>query len=253
MNALKHLALQWLPASAIMSLRAYDHYFSGEPELRLLKQLCPAGCVAVDAGANIGVYSYFLRKIAATVYAYEPNPELAAQLNRSLPGVRVRNVALSDREGFLQLHVPVGPDNGTLHELASVAGHLTGPTVDYTVQTVTLDAEKLANVGFIKVDVEQHEREVLRGSVDTLRRCRPVVMVEVYPLRYESALGQEFGALIDMGYAAWFNWEGRWLPLSELRADVHLDPANFGNPKKFIGNNLLLFPSEHPLASKGPA
>jgi FkbM family methyltransferase len=252
MNALKALALKLLPEAAVMHLQAADHYVNGEHELRLLKQLCRPGCTAIDAGANIGSYAYFLRHIAAAVHAYEPNPELAARLARRLPGVRVRPVALSDHRGRLTLRVPLDGLQQMNHELASVAQDFQGPTADFAVEATTIDAENLADVGFIKIDVEQHEREVLRGAMQTIIRCRPVLLVEIYPLKYASAVQQEFAFVLEHHYCGWFSLARRWHPLTMLDAAVHLQPAHFGNAELFIGNNLLLFPAEHPLAARGP-
>jgi len=47
------------------------------------------------------------------------------------------------------------------------------------VETVTLDSLALRNVTFIKIDVEGHELEVLRGATETLRANRPVMMIEI--------------------------------------------------------------------------
>src|SRR5258706_9449059 len=100
----------------MMHLRAIDHYFNGESELRLIHSLCSAGRDAIDAGANIGSYTYFLRRHARKVYAYEPNPELASRLLRLLPDVYVRNVALSDASMELVLHVPIDAGGHAHHE-----------------------------------------------------------------------------------------------------------------------------------------
>jgi FkbM family methyltransferase len=43
----------------------------------------------------------------------------------------------------------------------------------------TLDSLRLTNVDFIKEDVEGHEIEGLTGALQTIARCRPVMLVEV--------------------------------------------------------------------------
>jgi hypothetical protein len=45
-----------------------------EPELLHLRSFVPEGGVAVDAGANWGMYSYALSQIASKVYSFEVNP-----------------------------------------------------------------------------------------------------------------------------------------------------------------------------------
>jgi FkbM family methyltransferase len=249
---LKTLLESALPEKALLHLHALDHYMNGEQELRLLAALCPPGCLAIDAGANIGTYSYFLRRVASKVHAYEPNPSLAQRLRRLMPDVVVRDVALSDQPAELVLRIPTDPDGRMRHELASVAADDDGPAKEHRVQAITIDSEQLQGVGFIKVDVERHERQVLRGAHETITRWRPVMLVEVYPLRYQEPLAVEFAFITDTDYTAWFYFDGRWLPLSSLVPAKHTNAADFGDPKRFIGNNLLFFPNEHDGATGGP-
>ncbi len=49
-----------------------------------------------------------------------------------------------------------------------------------SVEMVTLDSFNLDNVSFIKIDVEGHEIEVLKGARATLERNKPVMVIEVY-------------------------------------------------------------------------
>ena len=252
MNLLKSTLAAILPERGLLHLRAADHYLNGEHELRLLPVICPTGRAAIDAGANIGSYCYFLRRHASKVYAYEPNPELARRLTQLMPDVDVRNVALSDKSMDLVLHVPTDAAGRAHHELGSVVTEADGPMTEYRVKGITIDSEQLADVGFIKIDVERHEREVLRGALTTIARCRPVMLVEVYPLQYRQSLQETFAFITDLGYSAWFFLDGRWLPLASLDPATHTHSANFGDPKRFIGNNLLFFPSEHRCATTGP-
>jgi FkbM family methyltransferase len=252
MNPFKSLASALLPESALMHLRAADHYFNGEEELRLIPKICPRGKEAIDAGANIGTYSYFLRKYASRVHAFEPNPNLAKRLTKLMPDVHVRNAALSDEPRELVLQVPVDANGKMRHELASVAQKFDGQVTEFRVEGTTIDAEKYNNVGFIKIDVEQHERQVLRGAIDTIKRCRPVILLEVYPLKYEGSLAEEFAFVIAQDYATWFSFKGDWHPLASLDPKVHTLEANFGRANAFIGNNLLMYPQEHPQAKTGP-
>lgn len=53
---------------------------------------------------------------------------------------------------------------------------------NYDLQTIsveTLDSFNLENVDIIKVDVEGYEFPVIKGSEQTIRRCRPVVQLEI--------------------------------------------------------------------------
>ena len=235
-----------------MHIQALDHYLNGEDEIRLVGVLCSLNKDAIDAGANIGTYSYFLRKKSRHVYAYEPNPGLSSRLERLLPDVKVRNFALSNSAGTVVLQVPIGKDGKPIHELASISQNFSGPIDNFTVKAITVDSENYENIGFIKIDVEQHERQVLQGALQTIKRCRPVIMTEVSPLKYESDLRVVFEFITREKYIGWFKFAKKWHNFSKLVPEVHLNEANFGLRDRFMGNNILFFPLEHPNAEVGP-
>jgi FkbM family methyltransferase len=249
---LKRFLESILPERTISHLQALDHYLHGEEEIRLLSAICPKGREAIDAGANIGTYSYFLSKYASAVYAYEPNPGLAARLKRILPRVNVRNVALSDSAGEVVLRVPCDSNGNIRHELASISQRFDGQVQEFSVEATTIDSEQINNVGFIKIDVEQHEKEVLRGAMNTIARCRPNIMTEISPLRYKNGLREYFSFLTDVGYRGWFRFDEIYMPIEQFVDAVHANPKNFGDRQKFVANNLLLFPAETKLAAMGP-
>lgn len=253
MSALKSLIRQTLPPAAVFRLQALDHYLNGEAELRLLSQLVDRRRLAVDIGANIGTYAYFLRRHAAGVVAFEPNPELAARLQALLPDVDVRPLAVSDAQRMLSFEIPLNAAGRQMHELGSVAQRFDGPVQRFEVACTTLDAEHLADVGFIKIDVEQHEREVLRGALRTLARDKPVLLVEVYPLKYQRPLDAEFAFITELGYRGWFCMGSRWHPFESFDPQLHAHPDRFGDALRFMGNNVVFIPAGHPRAARGPA
>jgi len=194
-----------IPARLYWRIRAWRGYWRGEAELRLLRQLVDPRRNAVDAGANKGVYSYFLARHARHCFAYEPNPKIHAILARGCRGanVSVSNAALSDRNGRATLVVPLKhgrPRNQTAtlrNDLAGAGEHLA-----VEVQTRRLDDEPVGDVGFIKIDVEGAERQVIEGARATLARCRPSLLVEIE----EKNSGEKPEAVVawieDLGYRA---------------------------------------------------
>jgi hypothetical protein len=58
------------------------------------------------------------------------------------------------------------------------------------IPMITLDSLALDEVDFIKADCEGFELFALRGAVDTILRCKPVIIVEQKPGR-----AQKFGLL----------------------------------------------------------
>ena len=245
---MKQVAKQIIPERLLIHLQALDHLLNGEPELRLLKRLCPRGKVAIDVGANIGTYTYFLRRHAAQVVAYEPNPLLAERLQRAFPDVRVRNAAVSDRPGIVTLRMPVAHGR-VAHELASISQSFddAAEVVSYEIPAVTPDSEELDEVGFLKIDVEQHERQVLRGALRTIERCRPNILTEATPLLYDSGLIEAFRFLTELGYQGWFTFKNHAHPFSDFNPITHANPER--RDKAFMNTNIFFFPEE---AAAGP-
>lgn len=235
---------QILPERAVAQLQALDHWFRGEPELRLIGQVCSRSKTAVDVGANIGTYTHFMRKYARSVIAYEPNPILASRLERLYPDVRVRNVAVSDRVARVLLKMPV-TDGNPAHALASISQTFEDAreVMEFEVSTARLDDESLVDLGFLKIDVEQHEREVLLGALGTIRRCRPIIMTETTPLLYQEVLPRHFGFVIELGYVGWFTFRKRSYSFDQFDPAVHANPDRFGT-EDFMNPNAFLVPQE---------
>lgn len=55
------------------------------------------------------------------------------------------------------------------------------------VEIKKLDSFKLKNIGFIKIDVQHYEYEVLRGAIETLKNNDPVICIEEYKDNLESS------------------------------------------------------------------
>lgn len=157
----------------------------------------PSGSLILDVGANRGLVLDALLRLApeARIVAFEPNARLAAALvarYRGDPRVEVRAQALGERAETATLWLPIYR-HWTFDGLASLdpeaargwlaADRLYGFRADrlrlepLAVETVRLDDLEL-RPAFVKLDVQGHEYAVLRGGEATLRRDRPVLLVE---------------------------------------------------------------------------
>ena len=195
----------------LLPARLYYRYKIGrelrgvEPELALLRELVPARSTAIDVGANRGYYSWALSRVAATVEAFEPNPVLArfaqAKLGRR---VRLHQVALSDHEGSATLYVPRRASGSSLHIIGNLGNVYAHNNVDeIQVRLATLDSYGFENVGFIKIDVEGSEMEVLAGARETIRINRPRMLIELLAGIHGDYLTRIERIQNDFGYDAW--------------------------------------------------
>jgi FkbM family methyltransferase len=157
-----------------------------DAEVKTLMQAARPGTVAVDVGANVGIFTIPLARAVGpdgAVWAFEPLPEnldrLGANLRENhLTNVRLLAAAASDADGTLSFNVAddsaYGSTGDVLHGREAVRS--------VTVSAVRLDVEwrrrGMPFVSVIKIDVEGAELAVLRGSHDVIGRCRPVLLVE---------------------------------------------------------------------------
>lgn len=210
--ALERTAPRLLYAYQIRRKRA------SEPEVALLPTLCRPGAIAIDVGANQGLYAYYMRPHAATVLAFEPLPQMQERLRTLFGGrVTVHPVALSDEDGECAIRLPRGnPSWATIDPRNSLA--LAGDTPLETIRVATrrLDGYGLDGVGFIKIDVEGHEEAVLRGAARTIARDRPTLLVEIEERHNPGSIARVAALLAGWGYRGSFLAGGRLRPLPEF-------------------------------------
>jgi FkbM family methyltransferase len=200
----------------------------GEAELRLLPQLADPRRVSLDVGANKGVYTYGLLKCSAAVHAFEPNPKLFAMLSRWAEGrARLHAVALGARAGTMALNIPNSSrGRGFSNQGGTLLPIVTREFRSLPVEVRRLDDLDLGDIGFIKLDVEGYEREVLAGGAALLRRCRPVLLVELEEKHTQHSLSEMVAEICGHGYACSFLRGGALRPFAELDVEhQHRRPA----------------------------
>ncbi|MET8837608.1 FkbM family methyltransferase [Micromonospora sp. NPDC004540] len=185
-----------------------------EPELARLADFVPRGGTAVDVGAWYGPWTARLLRRADRVVSVEPTPALARQLRAAFPTVEVVEAAVSDHPGNASLHVP---DGGAIVGTSS----LEDPTLGNAIQVprITLDSLGLADVRFVKLDIEGHELPALRGAAETIRRDRPALLIEV-----EERI-QPVEPLLELlsgwGYRGYVLPGRNWVPLADFDLGRH--------------------------------
>jgi len=203
------------PPARFYRRRIAHEIAAGEPELASLAQLVPRGGIALDVGANQGIFAFALAGIADRVVAFEPNPDYAMFARWMLRGrAQVHALALSDAPGRATFHVPLADDGMVLH----YAGNLKNTHTQfrnertYEVEVRTLDSFSFAGVHFIKIDVEGSERDVLEGGRATIARDRPVLLMELLSGTYQDPGAETAAICSDFGYDAFVVQKGEKLP-----------------------------------------
>ena len=205
----------------------------------------------LDVGAHDGLLTLPLARLpGARVIAVEPLPSAFARLEAALraahggevpPHVVLRQVALGAEPGRLVLSVPV-LDGVPQEQWASTAktydAYASVGVQRHEVTVTTIDALGLDDLRHVKVDAEGFEEEVLRGGTATLRRCRPVISLEIEE-RHRAGSTQDVPALLaGLGYEVRFFLDGAWREMAAFDAATMQvaspDPAVFAASDPYV-------------------
>ena len=155
---------------------------------------CPQRRVVVQAGAYIGVWPKVLAKHFQTVYAFEPDPvcfSCFAQNTAELDNVVRLQAAVGDAPALVDL---------VRYPTKAARQHVGGSGV---LPTLRIDDLGLDTCDLIYLDTEGKEYRGLRGALDTIRCCRPIIAIEEQDLG-ERWFGEDPGAAVrmleDLGY-----------------------------------------------------
>jgi FkbM family methyltransferase len=145
--------------------------------------------VAIDIGANVGLWSRNLCKNFVTVLAFEPVAMFRECLVRNVAAdnLQVKDFALGDQRTTATMVITEG-NTGHTHINPNSIGH--GNTEVWRLDDLDLDV-----VDYIKMDCEGFEYRVIQGAKDTIRRCRPVLVVEQKPHEMYSKDYGQFAAI----------------------------------------------------------
>lgn len=163
------------------------HGFFDWRNIVVASTLCREGDVIVEVGANVGTETISFLDIvgqSGRVLALEPDPNLIERLLRNLSNantttLKLLNLAAGDTPGRMAFHT-------TSNSTSSGTGHLVFGTEPprgsdlIDVEVVRLDdvLDDCARVDLIAIDVEGAEERCLRGTLNTIRRFRPFLIVE---------------------------------------------------------------------------
>jgi FkbM family methyltransferase len=155
----------------LIALHAHRFGWMGRSEKNFLNSVVHRSSIVADVGANQGLYTLWLARVATEgrIYAFEPDPELFRCLENNvlqnrLPNVSTIQAAAGDRSGalvFTANQLNRGDNRISRKALEDPGAKL--------VQAVTLD-EIISSqrLDLLKIDVQGFELEVLSGAQKTL-------------------------------------------------------------------------------------
>ncbi|MDE0305342.1 MAG: FkbM family methyltransferase [Albidovulum sp.] len=181
-------------------------------ENHIFPRLKPGICL--DIGANIGNHSVAFAPFFQKVIAFEPNPRtfMLLAINADLyENIEPLNLGASSTSAIVEA-------KQSLQNIGATSVKYTkerkGSVVEFKL--VPIDDVKVVQasepITFIKLDVEGHELQALKGAEKTIRKYRPIIAMEVLPLEIQEGITKELRFLSDLGYNNFYEFrEAGWL------------------------------------------
>lgn len=170
----------------------YHYGFYERATSRALKKYIQPDMTVIEAGANIGAHTFEIAKMLdeekGIVYSFEPTDYAFSKLrtNFQLNGFRnivLEQIALSDSNEEREIHRASSPetvpfkaswDLKTGHAKYTSLDRITFEKLDSYVSRNGIDKLHL-----MKIDVDGYELKVIRGGIDTIRKHKPIMIVEL--------------------------------------------------------------------------
>lgn len=129
---------------------------------------------AIDGGAHYGLMSYHLNSLFKKVHSFEIDHNTRNCLKENVQKFNLNNVSIYDFGlGECEKMVSIlSPKN------KSFSTHIDPEksTGEYLIKSI--DSLNLNSLDFIKLDCEGYETFILRGGIETIKKFKPVIMME---------------------------------------------------------------------------
>jgi FkbM family methyltransferase len=203
---------------------------SKENEMAILSSLCDKSKISIDVGASDGLYLAPMRKYSKHCIAFEPRSVAKKELDylfRKCMNVTIEEVALSNYTGVAKLQIFKDDEGRSTIEKENDL------TSEGSVEIVDVPVLKLDDyifqegVGFIKIDVEGHEENVLQGALSMLNKFHPNILIEIEERHNKGSFNRVQFLLHAEGYKGFVYLDHK------LKSIDNADISNLQNIKLF--------------------
>ena len=145
----------------------------------IYKQFTNEDSIALDIGANLGSHTVGMSLLCGEVYAFEPQKKIFNLLKKtieynSLDNVKLYNNVVSNHNDEVDFKNTGCGKGGEMKYRQLLKGEITKE------RCLTIDSLNLPVCDIIKIDVEGGEFNVLEGAIETIYRCKPVIILETW-------------------------------------------------------------------------
>lgn len=154
-----------------------------EKEIDLFCGLIKKHFCIIDIGANRGTYSYPISKRISRngkLYLFEPLPELFYYLKNGF--INKKNIFVYEKAcGNIAQSKPIRIPlyNGTKGLGSASFVNNFKDFLEMDLEVLKIDDLKLSRIDLLKIDVEGYETFVLEGALHSIRKSKPVILVEI--------------------------------------------------------------------------
>ena len=133
----------------------------------------------IDIGANIGLHSVRFSSKFKKVFSFEPvssNYECLEKNTETFENIERFKSGLGEDTKIETISIPKNSNNCGAYSIVDFVNY-EDELVEEQIQIKKLDDFNL-NADLIKIDAQGFEVPILKGSIDTLERCKPVLILE---------------------------------------------------------------------------
>lgn len=182
----------WWPSNDYACLEVSE--VEADKEIPKVLEYCAKRDVCVQAGGNVGIWPLKLAAYFNHIHTFEPDAENFECLTKNCNDIQhmtATNAGLSDKDETVGMNKKIG--NCGAHFIEG----------DGQIRLLTIDSFNYPACDLLMLDIEGYELFALQGALETIKRCKPVIVTE------EKGLGTKYGIasegvsnfLKDLGYS----------------------------------------------------
>jgi FkbM family methyltransferase len=126
--------------------------------------------IAIDVGANVGLWAKPLTEKFNHVIAFEPLEQVYSCLERNVAGlsVAINKFALGGVNDVVEM----------VYDSENTGGSFVSEVGTGSIEIKRMDDLELPKFDLLKIDCERHELEVLKGATETILKYKPIIVCE---------------------------------------------------------------------------
>ena len=160
--------------------------FGDDHELKTIKKFSKLNKIfLLDCGANYGFYSFYTGSLSAEnqIIAFEASINTSKEFKANLAlndfkNIKIENLAVTGKENeILNFNESIKDWESSLTDnnfIKSNSLQIKTTKIDYILKNENLGEYQL----FIKLDIEGNEFDAIKGSLDTIQKYSPLIIIE---------------------------------------------------------------------------